>query len=222
MLPGMFPGDASAALADIVVTDEGDHAPTSGAGGSSHTIASLSAAGPFVVVAVTATDNEGDFAFTGATWNGVAGTLVVQSPDADDSTDWIVCALFAWRGAQSGNLVIDFNDNVDASYVTVLSLSNVLSDTPLDTGSDDNESNEGGSGLDCSGLSTFADGCATIVVYANNADGSSVTWTNATEVSDIDGGRHRHSVAYALDTPAGTINANGGSDRSVIAGAVFR
>ena len=204
-------------LGAVTLVDDGDAAPSSGTGTATHTYNSQTSTGPVSVIAIT-WDDGGGRTLDSITWNGVAMTIMVQANVSGGSTAIPGAALCIINGAQSGSVVATFDASCDDSEITKISLSNLQSLTPIDT--DSESSTSGGSNLD-SLASPGTDGIR-LTAYAEDNPTASVSWTNATEVSDINGGSWRHSVAYDLGDDATTIEANGGGDDEVHVGVSLR
>jgi hypothetical protein len=201
---GMLPGKVVPAIA---ITDDFTGGPSSGAGTSAHTYSSKTSTQSSVLVLLSYQDSGSD-TVSSVTWNGVSGTILVQNVSTVDTNRQGV-AIVGWTGGTlSGNIVVNFSASVTNSYVTIASLSNLVSLTPITTGSV----------AYASGVSTAASltlttpGIGGIRVYLwnrfNNTAGALTTWTGATELSDVDVGSWTHSTAYSLGNNSGSVNPN--------------
>ena len=121
-------------------------------------------------------------------------------------------------GAQSGDLVLTFSGVLTFPAITVMSLTNVRSLTPLDT--DSATTADGTASL--ASLASPGAGGIRIAVLTNDLDTTAITWTNGTEIADFDAGDHRHSVAYDLGNDAVAISVAGGADDDALVGVSIR
>lgn len=195
--------------------DDGD--ATNSSGLASHTYAAQTSTGPVTVLGITWGDGSSR-TLNSATWNGDAVSILVQQVVAMGAGFGNAAICIIGGGARSGNLVLNFSGTVLDSEITKLSVSNLISIMAIDT---DDETSAGG-GADLDSLLSPGIGGIRIGVFANDADTTGVTWTNATEVSDIEVTNHRHSVAYDLGDNATTITADGGAVGEVIVGVSLR
>jgi hypothetical protein len=198
----------------ITPVDDGDAAPSSGAGTSTHTFGSQSSTGPFSFVKITWIEDTGsDRTITSATWGGAATTIPVQEFMPTAVEDGIGAAILYIAGAQTGNIVVNFSGDVEDSQITKVSLDNVNT-TFIDTDFDAQESTS----LNLDALSSPGLGGIRLAVYGNTSDASGCTWTNATEIADLDAGTFRHSAAWDLGDDGTTINCSRSDSDSAIAG----
>lgn len=210
-LPGMIPGGASGAIA-VTVTDDGDVAsPTSGASTSIHRFAAQTSTGPFSILCIGI--NSSSVTLVSAMWNSSAMTIHVQQASSNKG-----CAIASIAGTQSGEIALTFSGSLTDSSITKLSLNNVRSRTAIDT---DAEAHASG-GADLDSLASPGIGGIRVAMYVNGTQGTAVSWTNATEVSDFDAGQFRHSVAYDTGPDATAITADGASDAEAIVGVSWR
>jgi hypothetical protein len=212
--------EAAAVVGTVSVTDDGDHLSPSGLGTAIHTIAAATSTGPYTVVLITWSDAAAQ-TLSSLTWNGNAMTILVQDTEATDS---IGAAIAIISGAQSGSIVATFSGAVDASGLTVVSLNNLSSTTPIDTDSD----TDGGGAASLAALdSPGADGVR-LCAYANGQSPNAITWTNATELADSavlgSGYNYRHSAGYdaGADATAITANSSVGTNPEAIVGVSLR
>lgn len=189
------------AIGDIALIDDGDAAPSSGTGGTAHTYSSQTSTGPTSVLAITWVGDGALRTLSSATWNGNAMSILVQR---STGSNWDRAAFVAISGAQSGAIVLNFSGNVSDSHITKISLTNVQSLTPLDTDSAEGED----AALSLASLSSPGEGGIRLAAIAGAADTVDTTWTNATEIADLDAGVERHSVAYDLGDDGTTISAD--------------
>lgn len=191
------------------IADDGDAAPSSGVSTSVHTYNSKTSTGPQTILCLTAWDANApaDISPTSVVWGGTSLTKIRGT-----TTENVHASIWGYLGgALSGNIVVTFSagsSNPDDSEITILSYSGIQSLTAVDS---DIGTEETGSSISFDALNTFdADGCF-VCCAMNEADTTAVTWTNATERSDLDAGSFRHTVANGTGTPSGTITCSGGS-----------
>lgn len=208
-------------VVDITVADDGDFAISSGSGGTAHTFNSVVTTKATSFALVTWSDAS-TLTISSATWGGAACSILAQvSSGASTRTG---SAILAIAGAQTGNLVINFSAACDSSRVSAISADGVVSLTPVDT---DTSFIEFGSSTSCDldNLTAPGVGGLRLAVGTSFADTTAWTWTNATEVSDLDAGVWRHSAAYDLGNNGTTISTsqstNSGASRT-IAGVSIR
>src|SRR5262249_15101377 len=88
----------------------------------------------------------------------------------------------------------------------------------------DSDSNAGSAAtLAITGLTVPNPGVA-IVGFANNTNGTAVTWTNASEQNDVSiagGSAHRHSTATTTTNGTNTITADGATANQVVFGVAW-
>lgn len=216
MLPGLNSIMAGIGLAPITITDHGDATPDSGVPGTAtHTYNSLSTTGPVSAVMIT-WQAAASRTLDSVTWGGNAVTLLVNSRDP---TGIAGAAIGIRSGSQSGNLVLNFSGTVTRSAVTRVSLANLSSLTAVDT---DSESDAGG-GSNLDSLTSPGVGGIRLAAYYNGDAGTSISWTNATEIADMAvNSIYAHSAAYDLGDDGGTIDADGGVDADCIVGVSLR
>lgn len=207
-------------LPDITLVDDGDAAPTSGAGTTTHTYSAKTSTGPHTILCITSEDGA-PATITGITWNAVPMTQLVLAETATGSNE-NSASIFYIAGAQNGDIVITFDENANDSHVTILSLDNLRSATPVDT---DTATTAGAASLTLSALTAAPSGGIRIAVFSNGTAATAVTWTwvGHTEAADLSAGAFRHSVAYRIDdTAGGNITAAGENDRTAMAGVTLR
>ncbi len=206
---------------DITPTLDGEFAPDSGTGTAAHTYNSI-VAGPISAPAASAVaitwDNAGAVrTVSGVTFDGNAMTPLHNAGRATGLN--VGCALYAIDGSQSGDIVVTFDGTVDDSHITVISLEDVLSLTPVDVG---DAGAATGTGTVMTNLLVPGLGGFRIAVYANDTQGTAVSWTNADEQSDVNAGAHRHSVAVVENNSDSDIDADGASDDHQLIGVSLR
>lgn len=209
---------AGALVRDITVVNDGDAAPSSGLGTATHTYNAKTSTGPFTLVCITWREANTSRTLNGVTWNGVAMTSLVNVRGAIGGGDEAGCAIFAIAGAQSGNIVITFDAGAADSQITILSLANVVSLTPVSTDSEQGS----GTATDLDSLLSPGVGGIRIAVLNAAGDTSAITWAVGTEVSDLDAGVWRHSAAYHLGDHADAIGFTGGTGVTLMAGVSLR
>lgn len=203
---------AAAPREDVTIVDDGDAAPSSGAGTATHTYNSQTSTGPKSALLITWREAS-DFELSTVTWNGNSMNILAQTHFVD--ANGVGAAIAIISGAQSGNVVLGFSGSVDDSHITKVSLDNLVSIAARDTDTDTDNVN-----LD--NLTSPGDGGIRLAAFADKSSGNTVSWTNATELSDLDAGAHRHSAAYDLGDDGGTITPSGGSTDQAVAGVSLR
>lgn len=206
----------NAGVADITIVDDGDAAPSSGTGTATHTYDSQTSTGPHTAVIITWQDFS-DLTLSSLTWNGDAMSILVQGTTNDGQGAAIA---IIDGGARSGNLVAVFNAACDDSQITKVSLANLQSMTPVDTDLEADITVGGTADLDS--LSSPGVGGIRIAGFANRTETTAVTWSNATELSDLNAGAWRHSAGYDLGDDSAAIAANGDAETEVIVGVSLR
>lgn len=201
----------------IAPVDDGDFAPTGGTGTAVHTTATMTSTGPDTVVAITWDNVAAARTVSTVTFNAVGMTELHEAGRATDSN--VGCALYYLTGALSGNVVVTFDGTVADSHITILSLDNLISGTAVDVG---DAGAATGTGTSMTNLLVPGMGGIRIGVYANDTGTTAVTWTNATEQSDVDAGAHRHSVAWVEGSSNDNILADGASDDHQLIGVALR
>jgi hypothetical protein len=201
----------------IDILDDGDAAPSSGTGGSTHTYNSLTSTGPSTFALISYTDNA---SINSASWGVNSGSILVQVGVEDAGT-----AIVYWDGAQTGNLVISFADDISDSHVTIVSLTNLRSGTAVDTSSKAKSSGsvdmkEG----EATALTTPGVGGIRLAVYTTEKDSTEgSSWTGATGLSDVDAGGHQHAAGYDKGDNGATISfGNNDANAKAIAGVSMR
>lgn len=207
----------SAGIGNIAVIDDGDAALSSGGGTSTVTFSAQTSTGPTSVICITWYKATTATTLSSITWNGSAMSILEQI-NRDAGSDTMGAAIAIIDGAQSGDVVATFAASVSESEITKLSLTNVQSLTAVDT----DEEGAAAGGSDLAALTSPGLGGVRIAAFANLGSAVAVTWSNATEVSDLDAGTYRHSVAYDLGDDATTIVATGGSNDEVHVGVSLR
>jgi hypothetical protein len=205
------------ALADITLALDFNSIDASAAG-SSQTFTDKSSAGPFTVLILSWQSTTTARTLSSATWGGNAVTIHVQT-NIDGGSTCVGVAILSINGAQaSGDIVCNFNNTVNLAFITVVSLSNVANQTPIDT--DSGTSATGAADLDS--LASPLAGGIRIAGYANVANGTATTWTNATDISDVDVTVLRHASGYDTGDDATAIQANAAADDEAIVGVSWR
>ena len=200
-------------LGPVELTDDGDNAiQDTGFGTDTHTHDDQSSTGPVSVLAIFWRDAD-DIALSGVTWGGATVAILVQAHRANAGA-----AIAIIKGAQTGDVVLTFADIVNDTSLTVMSLKNLRSRSAIDT----DTSTHASGGASLTSLASPGVGGIRIAAWTNDDDTNTVTWTGATEISDVDGSSHRFSAAYDLGDDNGTITANGGSDEEAICGVSLR
>jgi hypothetical protein len=205
-------------VADITIVDDGDAAPSSGGGTSTHTYNTQTSTGPDSGLLITWV-NDGILTLDSGSWNGNALTILEQA-SKDNASEDMGAAIAVVAGAQSGTLTLTWSGNCADSEITKVSLSNVQSLSAVYT--DKEISAESGADLDS--LLSPGVGGIRLAVHAHANDASATSWTNATELADLDAGLWRHSAAYDLGDDATAIVADnaGLADAEVIVGVSIR
>ena len=191
------------------VADDGFSTQTSGGGTASHTHSSKTSTGPQTVLLVHAWDGS-PRTLNSATFNGNALTIMYQvTTDISISSDVMFAFLFI-VGAQSGNIVLTFDAATDDSYITIVSIKNLISTTPIDTDSHFERVSQGGNVL----LDNLASpGAAGIRFGVGGGAGTPISPTGATVLTDTGG----QAAVYDLGDDSGTITFpfDTGSSRGV-------
>lgn len=195
---------AAGAIADITVADDGDFAVSSGANTTALTFNSVITTKGTSFALITWKDAS-TLTLSSATWGGNACSILVQQ--SSGSSTRIGCAIIAISGAQTGNLVLNFSAACDDAEVTAISADNVQSLTPVDTDATFQEFGSATS-VDLDALTAPGVGGVRLAVEAHFSSGTAITWTNATEVSDLATGTYRHSAAYDLGNNGTTISTS--------------
>ncbi len=203
----------------VVPTDDGDNAPSSGEGGSAHTYGSLTSTGPVSVLLITF----GNAAGGNPTLDTVTfdGDSMTELHEATRTTgEDTGCAIYIIDGAKSGDVVATWSGTMAASHLTIVSLDHLRDLTAIDV---DDAGAASGTGTAMTALVGPGNNGIVLAVYANDTDfAGDVTWTNATEISDLDAGTHQHSAAWVIGNPAGDIIADGGNNDHQIIGVSLR
>lgn len=207
----------------ISITDDGDAALSSGTSSTQHTYSSLSSSGPASYVLLTWHDGNSR-TLTSATWGGNSCTILFQDVNPTGDAGELGAALLYISGAQSGDLVLNWSNVVFTSNVTVVSLNGVNNPgAPVDTDSE-REDSVGSSGVDLDSLSSPGAGGIRLAVFVSNPN-SSITWSNAVELSNITAsGFYRHTAAYDLGDDGTTIvpSASGDASKKTVVGVSLR
>ena len=206
---------------DIVPIDDGDAALSSGAGTTTHTYSAQTSTGPSTVLGITYGNTDSSSpTLTGATWNGVAMDIRVQTVTTGDGDEDVGPAVATIAGAQSGDIVLTFSGNCEDSEITKISLTGVVSLVPVDT--DSETAIVSATQVDLDALTSPGVGGIRIGVYAQETGGTGVSWNAGTELSDIDTGVYRHSVAYIIGDDATAFGPTDGSGNKAIVGVSIR
>lgn len=205
---------------DITITDNGDTAMSGGGTATRTTIATVMSTEATGVIVITWETSVDAVTLTDLTWGGNAMSILEQEHTNLGATE-VGAAIAVISGVQSGSVVGTFSGNVDGSAtVTAISLTDVQSLTAVDT--DKNTGN--GVDISLTALTSPGSGGIRIVGFANVTQTSSaVTWTGATEISDVTPGSNmRHSAAYSLGDSSATITADSAENTQVIVGVSLR
>lgn len=202
----------SGAVADIEITDDGDFALSSGGTTATHTFNSVVTSRADSFALITWNDDQ-TITLDTATWGGNACSILVQATTTAATRRG--CAIIHRAGTQTGNIVLTFSAACTSSHVTAVSLDNLQSSTPVDTDSDVRASGDATSN-DLDALAAPGVGGIRLAVQSNSSDTTALTWTNATEVSDLDAGSNRHTAAYDLGNNSSTINTSQSSNSFAI------
>lgn len=180
-------------LADVSVTDDGDIAPSSGEGTSTITYNSVSGSG-ITVFLMTYNNSAGSTrTLSSATWNGNAVTILEQVTRIS-GTNRNGGAVLIYNGTVTGNLVLAFSGTVHGSYITKVTLGNLLSTTAVDT--DELVANGTSITMTLSALTTPGVGGVRLLASAFTGTGSQ-TWTNATPLTAGNAATgYTHNAAY--------------------------
>lgn len=220
-IPFLAPIGWRGVVGDIAVTDDGDAQSSSGAGTATLTFNSQTSTGPHSVIGITWHKATTTTTLSSATWGGSSMSILEQIA-YDPGNDCIHCAICIIAGAQTGNIVLNFAATITDAEITKLSLSNLQSMTAVDT--DEESASAGGSDLDS--LTTPGTGGVRLAVLMNLGSATAVTWSNASEVSDLSvtsgAESWRHSMAYDLGDDSGAIAGNGGSNDEAHVGVSLR
>lgn len=210
MLPGTYNPFAQTALQDITITDDGDN--TNPGAGTAQTWVGRTSTGPATLVAFFAATGASVSA-TSATWGANPGAILHQEGRAGYVIGWIYFA-----GAQSGDLTINFSISVNC-WITVASLDNLVSGTPVDTDEDDLNSV---TSITLDNLASPGVGGIRLAVAWHEHPTTAASWTNATGIASVDVGSMHYSVAYDLGDDATTITASFPSSNAMICGVSLR
>lgn len=200
----------------VSYVDNGGAPPNSGTGTDTHTFNSKTTTGNASVVVISWADASSN-TLSSMTFNGNSMNILVQANRATDNN--VGAAICIISGAQSGDVVATFSSAVDGSAATFISLFNPRSIVAVDT---DTAGAATGTGSALAALIGGAFGSITIAGYTNDTSGTSVTWTNATEITDNALTSGRHSVGVTLGQPAGDLIADGANDDHQTVGVVLR
>lgn len=196
--------------------DGHDLNPDSGLTTDTHTYNSKTTTGPKSVICIGWADGSSQ-TLTSASINGNDAPILVQ--DNRSTGENVGCAICLVNGAHSGDVVAVFNGTVDKGALALLSLSNLRSHSPKGT---DTAGASSGTGTALTALTGPGDNGIVISMYVNDGVIGGTTWTNATEISDIDASSFLQSVAIVLGNPAGNIIANGPNNDHQIIGVSLR
>jgi len=198
----------------ITVIDDGDYSQS---GSSDPFTFTATSTGPVTVVVVTYSNASFSArTISGVTFDGNAMDELVQHNSTVTQT--VGSGIYIIDGAQSGTVSVNMSGTTNDGHITVLSLENLQSTTAVDTDEDYHAT----STTTLSALTNPGSGGVVIVGYSNGEDTSAITFTNATELDDLDAGTMRHGVAYVLGNPAGNISADGGTNDGVLVAASLR
>ena len=219
VLPGSFPPGAVVLGPVSMTVDSINNVPTSGNGTSIHTTTGLVSAGPATALILTYADGAAD-TIVSVTFGST--TMEELGQHLKEGGDNIGVGIFIFPSGLSGNIVVTFSGNVDNSIMDVISLRNLRRRAAIDQVEDTGV----GANIDLPAL-TGADADGIVLVgWANDAAGTPGVWTNAVEIGQAEalatGSKQRHSSAYVLGIPAGTINANGATNDQTIVGVALR
>ena len=216
MIPGLKTcGFHSASSSPVTYVDHGDFAGTS----ANPSVATISSDGPHTAVVIN-WDDTSSRTLSSITLDGNAMTILVNKIQGGGPSDdlGVAIAIIA-QGASSVDLSATFSATPNNINFTVISLQNLVSMTAIDT---DSNGASSGSGSPMTALTGPGAGGIIIAGYTNTVDTAAVTWTNATEIADLDDGSYRASAAIVLGSPAGDIDADGGNSTHAICGVSLR
>lgn len=187
-----------------------DHGDWTTTGTTTRTATAVNSDGPNTIAIVTwVRTSEDDAVITSATIDGNSMGIAVQNVHSPSNKCFGCAILTDSNGPHSSvSLVINYDNAVNTTRITVISVDGVASMTPQDT---DTQSGDAAT-ISFSGLIGAGTGGLYVAAAANRTEGTAFTWGNATEISDEDVGEQRHGVAVGLDDPAGTVTATGAND----------
>jgi hypothetical protein len=113
----------------------------------------------------------------------------------------------------------DINVTASQNRIAVYSVTGANA-TPLSSGADGSPAADGLDPLTTGSITIPTNG-GFLAVAANGQDGAAMTWTNATEDIDIDGGNMRFSTATRTTAGTVTITAAGNNDPGALSWIVF-
>lgn len=185
---------------DVAFVDHGDATSGTISSGDTATLTGLTSSGPHTYVLLTGGADGSTVSISTVTFGGNSMTekVFVQSAAGDD---W--AAIYYIAGAQTGDIVVTLSSAIswDAA-ATAVSATGLRSATNIDT---DTAVSDSATSLSLSALTTPGDGGARLVSFSHSASAGTVTPTNLTEMSDIDGGSTRHVAGYDLGDDGTTI-----------------
>lgn len=205
---------------EIIVTNNGDATPASGANTATHTYNSQASTGPTSVWLITWRHNTDARTLSSVSWGDNSPDSLEQASIFEEGDFGAAIAIFS--GAQSGAPVLSFSGAVNASRITNLSLAGVRSTTPIDA---DAASHAEDAGISLAALASPGEGGVRIAAFCAEEDSDAIEWSPAptAEVADLDAGNYRHAGAYFAGDSAATITATGdGGSPKVMVGVSLR
>lgn len=189
----------------VTVTDEGDSAPDSGTSSAQHTYNSKTVNGAsrgYVLLSYYSGVGSTRYV-TSATWGGTSMTIerqtVTNGGSGPGAQTWGVAILSIDAASASGDVVINFSGIINDSEITIASTDDEYIGT-----SDTGAAVSTGTAV-LSNLNAPPNGGARLAVAVHVNDPTGMTWTNATELSDLDAGSFQHSAAYDEDSNTSDI-----------------
>lgn len=211
MIPGTIPAGNfvntfGARTVSFVTTDYDE--PLNGDSSYSFSGVSLGTAASdrWIILGVHGLANE-DYsatAITSCTVNGYTGVPVAQDYYTDDRAVIGIVVAYCPTGT-TGTIVVNFNSDVGACYISVWEVNGLVKFAPYDSDTDT-------SGSMSITLDTLADGFIIAVGSAEDTFISTATWTNVTERYDTE-----KSIVTAFNTSSHTVT---GADTTTSGSAV--
>ena len=202
----------------VGIIDDGGQAVDSGAGTGTHTFNSVTSTGPHTYV-IASMDDSFEVSLDSYTFDGNSMTKLVDRAGPSVGGVRSRVAILYIAGAQSGDVVLGWSGGADNSYISVVSCNNVNDPTGGDT---DTGQTTSGSAMTLNALSSPGAGGVRLVGLVNEGGTASVSWTNATEIRDVDAGTHRHAVAYDEGDDSGNITGSFSSTDGCMVGVAIR
>jgi hypothetical protein len=201
--------------------DDGDDSKLDVSGSSTHNYGANTATGPYVIVGLTwHRSGEGDRPdLTSLTWNGVAGTILVQLRDTETSgTDVSLgAALVMFVGSQSGDLVAVFDEHTHDSALSKMSLAGLRSTAAVGSDSDGRDG-----GFDLSYTSAGDDGI-TVYLVVENSTTSPNKPSGYTEIARLDiDATYSYSMGYKLGASTSISTSLAGTSPGAMVAVTLR